>query len=79
MSLTIGFVMRFENYPPAVAVPPLVQRSQVMHPIIEAQKVVAVKPVVHISNNEHNHSMQQSNDFSSRWEPEPTLTYSKQG
>ncbi|TLS68666.1 hypothetical protein FEF65_02890 [Mariprofundus erugo] len=44
MSLTLGFVMRFDSYPPAVAVQPLVSglqpaQAQLREPVIDVQPV----------------------------------------
>ncbi|WP_018294949.1 hypothetical protein [Mariprofundus ferrooxydans] len=43
MSVTLGFVMRFDSYPPAVAVPPLISPQQVVtqftNPVIDITPV----------------------------------------
>lgn len=50
MSLTLGFVMRFDSYPPAVAVQPLVSGVQPVH-AQSRESVIDVQPVARSSES----------------------------
>jgi len=39
MAVTLGFAMRIDSYPPAVAVPPLIQSVPLHGPVIDVQPV----------------------------------------
>jgi len=59
MAITMGFMLRVDNYPNAVALPPLQQGVRPVPPTIEAQRIVEPTNILH-SNSNRNHLLQQS-------------------
>jgi len=76
MAITMGFVLRMDSYPTAVAIPPLQQGIRPTPPIIEAQKIVEPTSTLR-SNNSRNHLLQQSDAILAY--SNATLTYSAKG
>ena len=75
MAVTMGFVLRVDSYPPAVAIPPLQQAIPPGPPVIEAQKVV--EPGLSAASSRTGSNQQHYRPASM---PEQTaLTYSRQG
>jgi len=76
MAVTLGFVLRMDSYPTAVAIPPLQQGIRPAPPIIEAQKIVEPTSTLH-SNNSRNHLLQRSEAILAG--SNAALTYSAKG
>jgi len=76
MAVTMGFVLRVDSYPTAVAIPPLQQGMRPAPPIIEAQRIV--EPTATARNNtSRNHLLQRTEAVVSN--DARALTYSAKG
>ncbi len=76
MAITMGFVLRVDSYPTAVAIPPLQQSIRPTPPIIEAQKIVEPTSTLR-SNNSRNHLLQRTEVMLAG--SNAALTYSAKG
>jgi len=76
MAITMGFVLRVDSYPNAVAIPPLQQGIRPTPPIIEAQRIVEPTSTLR-SNNSRNHLLQRTEAMSVG--SNAALTYSAKG
>jgi len=76
MAITMGFVLRVDNYPTAVAIPPLQQGVRHTPPIIEAQRIVEPTNTLH-SNNVRNQLLLRTDAMLSG--SNAALTYSVKG
>lgn len=76
MSVTMGFVLRVDNYPAAVAIPPLQQGSHPVSPAIETPRVIEPSGTAR-RNQAKNHLLQRTETMISG--PSAMLTYSAKG
>ncbi len=76
MAVTMGFVLRVDSYPTAVAIPPLQQGMSPVPPIIEAQRIVETTATAP-NNSSRNHLRQHSETAVSS--NARALTYSAKG
>jgi len=76
MAVTMGFVLRVDSYPPAVAIPPLPPAPRPVFPVIETQKIIAASSTVY-NNQTSNRLLQRTKIMMQA--PPSTLTYSAHG